>query len=73
MLVEGLRSTGEEFVIRRELWNIGGKIEKSTEKADLRERGNIRAREFGRGKLNVSGAGTCGENWGIWGNLVGES
>ena len=52
MLVEGLRSTGEGFVIRRELWNIGGKIEKSAEKADLRERGNIRAREcFGRGNL----------------------
>ena len=52
MSVEGLRSTGEGFVICRELWNIGGKIEKSAGKADLRERGNIRAREcFERGNL----------------------
>ena len=47
-----MRSTGEGFVTRRELWKIGGKIEKSAEKADLRERGNIRAQEcFGRGNL----------------------
>ena len=81
MPVEGLQSTGEEFIIRRELWNIGGKIEKSAGKADLRERGNIRAREcfgrgnlrgklenlgeLGQGKLSVSGAGTCEENWRI--------
>ena len=68
MLVEGLRSTGEGFVIRRELWNIGGKIEKSAEKADLRERGNIRARELGRGELNVSGK--TGESGGTWSGKV---
>ena len=43
MLVEGLRSTGEGFVIRRELWNIGGKIEKIPGKLIVRTR--ERARE----------------------------
>ena len=43
MSVEGLRSTGEEFVIRRELWNIGGKIEKTAEEAGI---GLVRARDY---------------------------
>ena len=35
VLVEGLQSTDEGFVSHRELWNIGGKIEKSAEEVDL--------------------------------------
>ena len=43
MSMEGLQSTGEEFIIRRELWNIGGKLEKIPGKLIVRTR--ERARE----------------------------
>lgn len=67
MSMEGLRSTGEEFVTCRELWNIGGKIEEIPGKLIVRMR--ERARECFR-TLELGGGTGESEDWNSVGQLL---
>ena len=74
MLVEGLQLTDEEFVVRRTLWNIGGKLrspwrELVCEDAGILERECFARRESGETRGTWPGEVECYGRGNLWGKL----